>query len=46
MKGEAFLEETFEGSLPRFIAAFTKQKKLSEADISELQKLIDEYGEE
>jgi len=34
------IEKTFEGSLPAFIAAFSKSKKLSEKEIDELQKLI------
>ncbi|MCH4887956.1 BlaI/MecI/CopY family transcriptional regulator [Acidaminobacter sp. JC074] len=44
-KGEEFLEETFEGSLPRFLAAFTRKKKLSDSEILELQKLIDDHKE-
>ena len=34
------IEKTFEGSLPAFIAAFSKSKKLSEKEIDELQKII------
>ena len=45
-QGEQFLEERFEGSLPKFLAAFSKRKKLSDADVAELRKLIDEYEEE
>lgn len=45
-KGEMFLEENFNGSLPMFLAAFTRRKKLSEREIVEIQKLIDEYKEE
>ena len=37
-----FVEEEFEGSLPAFLAAFTARKKLSEAEIAELLRLIDE----
>ena len=37
-----FVEEEFEGSLPAFLAAFTARKKLSETEILQLQKLIDE----
>ena len=36
-----FVEETFKGSLPAFLAAFGSRKKLSEAEIDELQKVID-----
>ena len=42
-QSKQFVEETFEGSLPRFVAAFTRKKKLSGYEIEELQRLIDEY---
>lgn len=42
-KGEEFLEETFNGSLPRFITAFTRQRKLSDQEVDEIQHLIDSY---
>ncbi len=41
MKSEQFVEQTFDGSLPAFIAAFGTRKKLSEEEIDELKKLID-----
>ena len=37
-----FVEESFSGSLPAFITAFTRRKKLSEDEITQLQKLIDQ----
>ena len=37
------VEKTFEGSLPAFIAAFTKHQKISDADINALQQMIDNY---
>lgn len=40
---EELVERTFEGSLPQFIAAFTRQKKLGNEEIAALQKMIDEY---
>ena len=40
-QSEMFVEETFNGSLPAFLAAFGSRKKLSEAEIDELQKVID-----
>jgi len=40
-QSEQFVEETFAGSLPAFVAAFGSRKKLSDKDIDELQKLID-----
>lgn len=44
--GENFINEKFGGSLPVFLAAFTKHKKLNKKEIEELKKLIDEYEEE
>jgi len=44
-QGEQFLTDSFDGSLPQFLAAFTRRKKLSSKDISEIQRLIDEYKE-
>jgi len=38
------VEETFEGSIPAFIAAFSRSKKLSKADVDQLQALIDSFG--
>ena len=43
MQSEKFVEETFEGSLPAFLAAFTARKKLSKEDIDELKRMIDSY---
>ena len=40
-KSEQFVEETFHGSLPAFIAAFGSRKKLSDDEVEELKKLID-----
>lgn len=37
------VEKTFEGSLPAFIAAFTKHQKISEREIDEVQKMIDRF---
>jgi predicted transcriptional regulator len=37
------VEKTFEGSLPAFIAAFTKHHKISDEDINALQQMIDNY---
>lgn len=41
-----FVEETFNGSLPKFLAAFARGQKLSHREIDELQRLIDEHREE
>ena len=43
---EEMLEETFEGSVPAFIAAFSKSKKLSKSEVDQLQALIDSFQEE
>lgn len=45
-QSKRFVEETFAGSLPRFLAAFTRGEKFSEREIDELQQLIDEHREE
>ncbi len=38
---EMYVEETFGGSLPAFLAAFGTRKKLAEKEINEIQKIID-----
>ena len=45
MQSEQFVEETFSGSLPAFIATFTHRKKLTEEEIAEIKALIDQMGE-
>ena len=45
-QSEMFVEETFKGSLPAFLAAFGSRKKLSDAEIDELQKVINAMREE
>lgn len=44
-QSKLFVEENFGGSLPRFLAAFTRKNKLSEKEVQELQKLINEHRE-
>lgn len=46
MQSERFVEETFDGSLPAFVAAFTRRKQLSREEVMELRKLIDTYRED
>ncbi|WP_209344317.1 BlaI/MecI/CopY family transcriptional regulator [Flavonifractor sp. AGMB03687] len=41
-QSEEFVEETFFGSLPAFLTAFTRRKKLSLEEIEQLQQLIEE----
>ena len=43
---EEMVEETFEGSMPAFIAAFSKSKKLTRQEVQQLKALIDSYEEE
>ena len=43
---EKFVEDTFDGSLPAFLAAFTTRKALSAEEIAEIQKMIDRFGKE
>ena len=40
-QSEQFVDSTFQGSLPAFLAAFSSRKKLSDSEIDELQRLID-----
>ena len=42
-QSEQIVNETFDGSLPAFVAAFTRRQALSDQDIAELQRLIDEH---
>lgn len=43
MRSEEFVEEAFQGSLPGFLTAFTRRKKLSDKEIDALQALIDSH---
>lgn len=45
-QSERFVEETFGGSLPAFIAAVTSRKKLSPAEIDELERVINNSRKE
>ena len=40
---DELVEKKFEGSLPSFVAAFTKHQKITPAEIDELQCMIDRY---
>lgn len=46
MQSERFVEETFEGSLPAFLAAFTSRKGLKAEEVAQLKKMIADYEEE
>lgn len=41
LQSEKFVNDTFEGSLPAFLAAFGSRKKLSQEEVEELKKVID-----
>ena len=40
---DELVEKKFEGSLPAFVAAFTKNRKLTDTEIDEVQAMIDRY---
>ena len=40
---DELVEKTFEGSLPAFVAAFTKHRKKTTAEIDAVQAMIDQY---
>ena len=43
---EELVEETFQGNLPAFIAAFARGRKLSRPEVDQLKQMIDSYAEE
>ena len=45
LQSERFVEETFDGSLPAFLAAFTAKKQLSAEEIAELRRIIENHSE-
>ena len=45
MESDYFVERTFGGSLPSFIAAFLNTKKLSEEEAEEIKRMIDAHKE-
>ena len=46
MQSRRFVEETFDGSLPAFLAAFTARQELSAEEVTQIRRLIAAYGEE
>ena len=42
LQSENFVNETFHGSLPAFVAAFGTRKRLSSAELDQLQRLIEQ----
>ena len=43
---DEMVEETFEGSMPAFIAAFSRSKKLTRDEVAQLKAFIDNYKED
>ena len=43
---DEMVEETFQGSMPAFIAAFSRSKKLTRDEVAQLKALIDNYEED
>lgn len=42
-KSEQIIEDSYKGSLPAFIAAFTSRRELTGDEVDEIQRMIDEY---
>ena len=45
LRTRSFVDGTFDGSLPAFLAAFTRQKPLDPDEVEQLRKMIREYDE-
>ena len=43
---DELVEKKFGGSLPAFVAAFTKRKNINEEEIDEIQRIIDRFRQE
>ena len=46
MQSERFVEETFSGSLPAFLTAFTSRKSLTPEEVEHLRRMVAEYEED
>ena len=46
VQSEKFIDETFGGSLPAFLAAFTKRKSLTKEEADELRRMVADFKEE
>ena len=46
VQSSRFVDETFNGSLPAFLAAFTSKNRLSAQELSEIQKILGKLWEE
>ena len=45
LQSRRFVDDTFKGSLPAFLAAFTSKKKLTAKEVEELRRLVEEFEE-
>lgn len=43
IQSHKFVEETFQGSLPAFVAAFSSHRKLSQEDLAQIRQLLDSF---
>lgn len=46
IQSEQFVENSFKGSLPAFIAAFASRKRLSKEELDAIKQMIESYEEE
>ena len=46
IQSENFVEDTFRGSLPAFLAAFSSRKSLTREEVAQLRKMVEDYEEE
>jgi predicted transcriptional regulator len=46
MQSEKFVDDTFGGSLPAFIAAFASRKRPTEEELEEIRRMIEKFGED
>lgn len=44
-KSEQFVAESFQGSLPAFLAAFTSRRGLSKEEVAQLRRMVEQYEE-
>ena len=45
-KSDQFVEDTFDGSLPAFIASYISRKNLTAQEAEDIQKMIDTFKQE
>lgn len=45
-QSQCFVEQTFQGSLPAFLAAFASEQKISPRDLEEIRRMLDQFDRE